>query len=178
MFRGLIIDAKSAAGSLIVKYLARASVMAPFVLALAFATAATTLMLTDRFGSIAAFWMLAGGFIAIGLVATRVVAVKEQVEEVAEKQIATQDAAHAATGAAAKFAMQGLLALLAVLLSTPPRSSMLAEKAKMIFPNTAPLVLLALLALLFWPNLPEGDAEGEIGLAKPMGKRPPTSHSA
>ena len=72
MFRGLISDVKSAAGSLIAKYLARASVVAPFVIALAFATAAITLMLIDRFGSIAAFWMLAGGFILIGLVATRV----------------------------------------------------------------------------------------------------------
>ena len=42
MLRGLISDAKSAAGSLIAKYLARASVVAPFVIALAFATAAIT----------------------------------------------------------------------------------------------------------------------------------------
>jgi hypothetical protein len=173
MFRALISDAKSAAGSLIAKYLARASVVAPFVIALAFATAAITLMLIDRFGSIAAFWMLAGGFIVIGLVATRAVTVKEQGEEIAEKQVATQDAARAA-GAAAQFAMQGLLALLGVLLSTPPRSATLAAGAKRILRNIPPLVLLALLALLFWPNLSEGDAEGaDIGLGKPNSKRPP-----
>ena len=174
MFRGLISDAKSAAGSVMAKYLARASVVVPFVIALAFATNAITLMLIDRFGSIAAFWMLAGGFIVIGLVATRVVTVKEQVEEVAEKQIATQDAARAATGAAAQFAMQGLLALLSMLLSTPPRSATLAAGAKKIVRNIPPLVLLALLALLFWPNLPKGDAEGaDVGFDKPNGKRPP-----
>ena len=178
MFRGLISDVKSAAGSLIAKYLARASVVAPFVIALAFATAAITLMLIDRFGSIAAFWMLAGGFILIGLVATRVATVKEQGEEKAEKRVVTQDAARAATGAAAQFAMQGLLALLGVVLSTPPRSATLAAGAKKVLRNIPPLVLLALLALLFWPNLPEGDAEeADIGLGKPNSKSvPPASH--
>jgi uncharacterized membrane protein len=178
MFRGLISDAKSAAGSLIAKYLARASVVVPFVIALAFATAAITLTLIDRFGSIAAFWMLAGGFIVIGLVATAVVTVKEQGEELAGKQIATQDAARAATGAAAQFAMQGLLALLGMLLSTPPRTATLAAGAKMLVRNIPLLVLLALLALLFWPNPPEGDAEADTGVAKPNGKRPPAGHGA
>ena len=86
MFQGLINDAKSAAGSLIAKYLARASVAVPFVIALGFATAAITFMLVERFGAITASWMVAGGFTLIGLVATLAVTVKEQEEEVAEKQ--------------------------------------------------------------------------------------------
>ena len=53
MFRGLISDAKSASGSLITKHLTRASVAVPFAVALGFATAAITLVLVDRFGSIA-----------------------------------------------------------------------------------------------------------------------------
>ena len=40
MFRGLINDAKSAASSLVLKYVARASVAIPFVIALGFALAA------------------------------------------------------------------------------------------------------------------------------------------
>ena len=73
MFRGLISDAKAASGLLIDKYFVRASVVVPFVVALGFATAAITLMLVNRFGYIAAFWMIAGVFTLIGLVATRVV---------------------------------------------------------------------------------------------------------
>ena len=54
MFKGLINDAKSAAGSVIAKYLARASVVVPFVIAFGFATAALTLVLVERFGAITA----------------------------------------------------------------------------------------------------------------------------
>lgn len=39
MFKGLINDVKAAAGSLVVKYAARASVGMPFIIAFGFATA-------------------------------------------------------------------------------------------------------------------------------------------
>ena len=60
MFRGLINDAKSAAGAMIAKYLARASVAVPFLVALGFGTAALAVMLVERFGSAYAYLMLAG----------------------------------------------------------------------------------------------------------------------
>jgi hypothetical protein len=43
-------------------------------------------MLIERFGTITASWLVAGGFTLIGLVATLAVSVKEHDEEVAEKQ--------------------------------------------------------------------------------------------
>jgi len=174
MFRGLIDDAKSAAGSLIAKYLTRASVAVPFVVALGFATAAITLMLIDRFGSIAAYWMVAGGFIVIGLAATLVVSVKEHEEEVAEKQAESQDTAGVATDAAAQAAVQAPMALLGALLATPLGPGTLAGGAKMVVRNIPLVVLLALLALLFWPSESETDAAGlEAGLGKPNGMHPP-----
>ena len=66
MFRGLISDAKAAAGAVIVKYVARASVAVPFLIAGGFATAALTVMLVDRYGAQTAYWLLAGGFTLIG----------------------------------------------------------------------------------------------------------------
>ncbi len=48
MLRGLINDAKSAAGRVVAKYAVRASVAVPFVIALGFATAGITLMLVER----------------------------------------------------------------------------------------------------------------------------------
>jgi len=174
MFLGLINDAKSAVGSLIAKYLARASVAVPFVIALGFATAAITLMLIDRFGSIAAYWMVAGGFIVIGLAATLVVSVKEHEEEVAEKQAESQDTAGVATDAAAQAAAQAPMALLGALLATPLGPGTLAGGAKMVVRNIPLVVLLALLALLFWPRESETDADGlEAGLGKPNGMHPP-----
>ena len=139
MFRGLISDAKSSTGSLIGKYLARASVAVPFVVALGFATAAITLMLVNRFGCIAAFWMVAGGFALIGLAASRVVTVKEHEEELADKQAENHDTG-VATQAAAQVAVQVLMTLAGTLLSTPPRAGTLAAGAKIVFRNI-PMVL-------------------------------------
>ena len=68
MFRGLINDAKSAAGSLIARYLARASVAVPFIVAIGFGVAAITLLLVERFGAINAYLMVAGGFTVIGFI--------------------------------------------------------------------------------------------------------------
>lgn len=161
MFRGLIGDAKSATGSLVAKYLTRASVAVPFVIALGFATAAITLMLIDRFGSIAAFWIVASGFTVIGVAATRVVTVKEREEEVAEKQAENRDTG-VTSEAAAQVAVQALMALLGVLLSAPRTPSGLGELtagAKMVVRNIPLVILLALLALLFWPSKSESDAD-------------------
>ena len=69
MFQGLLNSAKSAVSSLILKYVARASVAVPFVMALGFAVAAIAAMLVDRFGPITGYWLMAGGLTAIGAIA-------------------------------------------------------------------------------------------------------------
>lgn len=62
MLAGLINQAKLAASDLALKYLARASVAVPFVIALGFALAAVTVMLVERFGQVMAYWMVAGAW--------------------------------------------------------------------------------------------------------------------
>ena len=119
MFRGLINDAKSAAGAVVAKYAARVSVAVPFLVALGFATAAAVLMLTERFGAMTAYWIMAGGFTALGLVAALVVGLKEQEEEIAEAVAEKTDTADVATDAAAQAAVQMPIALLGTLLSSP-----------------------------------------------------------
>jgi hypothetical protein len=180
MFRGLINDAKSAAGSLIAKYLARASVAVPFVVALGFATAAITFMLVDRFGAITAYWIVAGGFTLIGLVATLAVTVKEQEEEVAEHQAEQTDTAGVATDAAAQAAAQAPLALLGALLSTPLGPGTIAGGMKMVVRNIPLVVLLALMALLFWPSEQASEAADvdapDVG-GKPNGAHPPAANA-
>ena len=86
MFAGLINQAKSAASNLVLKYVARASVVVPFVIALGFGLAAITAMLVERFGHITAYWIAAGGLALIGLVAAIVVSVKAHEEVIAEQE--------------------------------------------------------------------------------------------
>ena len=174
MFQGLINDAKSAAGSLIAKYLARASVAVPFVIALGFATAAITFTLIEKFGTITASWIVAGGFTLIGLIATLAVTVKEQEEEVAEKKAEETDTAGVATDAAAQAAAQMPLAMLGAVLSTPFGPSSLAGAAKVLARNIPLVVLLAAIAILFWPSsepsVEEADADTDnMHAGKPNG---------
>jgi hypothetical protein len=178
MFRGLINDAKAAAGSLVGKYLVRASVAVPFVVAIGFAVAAITLMLVDRFGAIYAYLMVAGGFTVVGLIAAVAVTVKEQEVEVADSQAAAGDTASLATDAAAQAAVQTPLALLSMLFATPAGPAALAGGAKTLLRNIPLVVLLALIGLLFWPteSKAEGDEGADAGAGKPNGAHAPLAN--
>src|SRR5262245_35850931 len=160
MFRALINDAKAAAASMVVKYLARASVAVPFVIAAGFAIAAVTHMLIQRFGAVVGCWLLAAGFTLIGLVATLLVKIKEHGEKVAEKQAQAADTAGVANEATAQALMQAPLALAGALASTPLGPKAFANGAKLILRNLPLVVLLGLIALLFWPTQPTA-AQGD-----------------
>ncbi|NJO23167.1 MAG: hypothetical protein HC868_09735 [Sphingomonadales bacterium] len=159
MFRGLINDAKSAAGALIGRYLARASVAVPFIVAAGFVTAAITLLLVERYGAITACWAIAAGFSAIGLVASLVVSVKEQEEQIAEKEAEATDTVGVVTDTAAQAAAQAPLALLGALLSTLMGPTALAGGVKAAVRHWPLVLLLGLIALLFWPHEAEQDED-------------------
>jgi len=161
MFRGLINEAKSAAGSLVARYLARVSVAVPFLAAFGFATAAITLMLVDRYGAIAAYWMIAAGFTAIGLVAALIVSVKEQEEEVADAHAEQSDTRGVATDAVAQAAVQAPLALLGALLTTPGGPSALVGGVKILGRNIPLVLLLAAIGFLLWPSTRPVDGPAE-----------------
>ena len=151
MLRGLINDVKSAAGSVVEKYAARASVAVPFIIALGFATAGVTLMLVERFGHRNAYFMVAGGFMVLGLLAVLIVRTKEHDEVAAEEQAAKTDTADVASDAAAA-AVQMPLALLGALFSGPAGPSSILTLARVLGRNL-PLVLMVLaLGILFWPK--------------------------
>jgi hypothetical protein len=160
MFRGLINDAKSAVGSLVVKYLARASVAIPFVLALGFAVAALTVMLVARFGPMIGYWIMAGGFTAIGIVAAIAVAVKEHEEEVAEAEAEASDTSFVASDAATQAALQAPLALATALLSSPIAPTTTLGAVRLLARNLPLVILIVVIGLLFWPS---EEAAGETG---------------
>jgi hypothetical protein len=69
MFAGLINQAKTAVSGLVLKYVARASVVIPFIVALGFAVAAIAAMLVQHFGHVAGYWIMAGGLAGVGIIA-------------------------------------------------------------------------------------------------------------
>ena len=95
---------------------------------------------------------MAGAFTAIGLVAALVVGLKEQEEEIAEAVAEKTDTAAVATDAAAQAAVQMPIALLGTLLSSPAGPVSVAGLARMVGRNLPLVALLALIALMFWPN--------------------------
>lgn len=154
MFRGLINDVKSAAGSVVEKYAARASVAVPFIIALGFATAGVTLMLVERFGHRNAYLMVAGGFTALGLLAALIVWTKEHDEVVAEEQAVKADTADVASDTAAA-AVQIPLALLGALFTSPAAPSSVLSLARVLGRNLPLVLVLVALGILFWPKSAE-----------------------
>ena len=81
MFGRLISYATSGFTNLIGKYAIRASVAIPFLFALAFGLAGLTVVLIDSYGYRDAYFILAGGFVALGLVGAVAVWLKERHDE-------------------------------------------------------------------------------------------------
>ena len=167
MFRGLINDAKSAASSLVLKYVARASVAVPFVIALGFGIAALAAWLVNQYGYVTGYLLMAGGLAAIGVVAALVVSVKEHEEEVADEAAEEADTSKVATDVAA----QAPLALLGALFTMPGGASSALKVAQVLGRNFPLVLLLVLVGALFWPS--EVVGETESARPRPNGFEPP-----
>jgi hypothetical protein len=148
MFRGLINDAKSAASSLVLKYVARASVAIPFVIALGFGLAALSVWLVNQYGHVTGYLMMAGGLAALGVIAALLVSFKEHEEEVADEVAAEADTSNVATDVAA----QAPLALLGALFTLPGGASSALKVAQVLGRNFPLVLLLVLTGALFWPS--------------------------
>jgi heme exporter protein D len=172
MFRGLINDAKSAVGSLVLKYVARASVAVPFVIAVGFAVAAIASMLVERFGPVTGCWILAAGMAAIGIIAAIVVSVREHKEEVAEERKEKADTQEMISDATAQALIQTPVALLGALFATPGGAATGLSVARALGRNWPLVLLLVLGGALFWPaqTAEEELAAEELGVPrKPNG---------
>jgi hypothetical protein len=169
VFRGLINDAKSAVSSVVLKYVARASVAVPFVVAGGFALAAGNVMLVERYGHVFAYWSMAGGLAAVGLVAALAVRVKEHEEEVADVKAEAADTSLVAT----EVAKEAPLALLGGLLTTPGGLGMVVKVAKMLGNNYALVLLLVAVGTLLWPTEETKAAETPTTEVEPPAPIPP-----
>jgi hypothetical protein len=164
MFRGLINDAKSAASSVILKYVARASVAIPFLIAAGFAVAAITVMLVNSYGHVTAYWIMAGGLAVIGVVASLAVSVKEHGEEVADQQAEQADTSEMA----AEVAKQAPLAMLGALFAMPGGGTAALKLAQVLGRNFPLVLLLVLIGALFWPSEPAAEVQEEVEPVEPL----------
>ena len=163
MFRSLINDAKSAASSLVLKYVARASVAVPFVIAAGFALAAITATLVERFGQVTAYWLVAGGLAAVGIVAALAVSIKEEEEAKAEQVAEESDTQEVVSDAAAQAIAQTPIALLSALMTTPGGATSALGVARLLGRNFPLVLLLVMIGALFWPNSePPTDEDADI----------------
>jgi hypothetical protein len=176
MFQGLINNAKSAVSSLVLKYLARASVAVPFLIALGFALAATTVMLVDRFGHITAYWVVAGGLALVGAMAAVIVFAREHEEEIAEQVAEKTDTEEVVGNAAAQAIVQTPIALLGALFASSPATAI--GGVRLLARNLPLVLLLVMIGSLFWPTQPEEDSQETDQCLKPNGadEMPSTRH--
>jgi hypothetical protein len=169
MFAGVINQAKAAASGLLLKYVARASVAVPFVIALGFALAAVTVMLVERFGQVTAYWLLAAGLAAIGGVAAMAVSVKEQEEEEAEQLAEEADTGEAVSEATAQAVVQTPIALLGALFSMPGGATSALSAARLLGRNFPLVLLLVMIGALFWPTDEATPSNDEVDARRPNG---------
>ena len=174
MFAGLINQAKSAASHLVLKYVARASVAVPFVIAAGFALAAVTVMLVERFGHVMAYWLVAGGLAVIGVIASIVVSVKEHEEEVVEQQAAKTDTEELVSDATAEALAQTPIALLGAFMTMPGGAAGALSAVRLLARNFPLVVLLVLIGALFWPTKEGEPLEDELdAVRRPNGSDDP-----
>jgi hypothetical protein len=167
MFQGLINNAKSAVSGLVLKYVARASVAVPFVIALGFALAAITVMLVDRFGHVTAYWAVAGGLAVVGAIAALIVSAKEHEEEVAEQVAEKADTEELVSDATAQAIVQSPIALLGALFTSSPSTAL--SGVRLLARNLPLVLLLVMIGALFWPAAPAADEADDNERIKPNG---------
>jgi small neutral amino acid transporter SnatA (MarC family) len=170
VFARLLTDAKSAVSGLVLKYVARASVAVPFVIALGFALAAITVMLVERFGHVIAYWMVAGGLVVVGIAAAIVVSVKEHEEEVAEQQAEKADTEEGVSAATVQAIVQTPIALVSALFAAPGGATTALSVARLLGRNLPLVLLLVMIGALFWPSEGAGAPDEDLEVArKPNG---------
>ena len=75
MFEAIVNRAQRSVETVVLKYVARAAVALPFIIALGFGTASAAVKLSEDFGTMTAYGILAASFAGIGLAASAAIAV-------------------------------------------------------------------------------------------------------
>ena len=120
-------------------------------------------MLVERFGHVMAYWLVAGGLAAIGIVAAIAVSVKEQEEEKAEQLAEEADTQEVVSDATAQAMVQTPIALLGALFTTPGGATSALSVARLLGRNFPLVLLLVMIGALFWPTKEELPVDEDAG---------------
>jgi hypothetical protein len=176
LFAGLINNAKSAVGQVILKYVARASVATPFVIAVGFALAAITVMLVQRFGHVIGFWLMAVGLAAIGVIAAIAVSIKEHEEKNAGQKAGEAYIKTVMSDTTAQAVMQAPVALLGAGLPAPGGATTALKVARILGRNFPLVLLLVMISALFWPTANEAEPPDVDEKVRPNGFQPAATY--
>jgi hypothetical protein len=134
------------------------------VVAIGFAVAAVTMQLIDRFGAIQASWIIASGFLVLGLIGLAFAWWHDRPTDQSPTEVKPEVAASASADEATLPAnMQLPLALVGSLLTTSSSFISPLTLLRFLGRNAALVTFAALLALVLWPQRPEsGDAPGPV----------------
>lgn len=124
MFQGLLKRAERSIDQVVAKYMGRAMVAVPMLVAGGFATAALTVKLVDLYGSVVAYGVMAALFGVIGLVTTAIV-------NVGPNLTAEAPAAEAETAASSEQPQE----------SSADAADLLTPELRALFASAAPMAL-------------------------------------
>ncbi len=127
MFQGLFKRAENKIDSVLAKYLGRALVAVPLLVAAGFATAALTVKAVEIYGTVTGYAMMAALFAVIGLVTMAIVGIEQRREAEPETAAQADTASTEAEQAEAGIDPMDLL--------TPEVRAMLASTAPMALPG-------------------------------------------
>jgi hypothetical protein len=97
MFQSLINRAQRSIDTLVSRYVARAAVAVPFIVAMGFGTAAASVKLTQVYGNLTAYTILAAAFAGIGLIAAAGIAFSGSGEPASSDEPEAEEAAQSDT---------------------------------------------------------------------------------
>jgi hypothetical protein len=99
MFEGIVNRAQTSVDTLVTKYVTRMAVTLPFLISIAFAIAAAVVKLSDVYGSLAAYCIIAAAFAGLGLLAALAIALLKPapIETMAETEAEATAAESTAT---------------------------------------------------------------------------------
>ena len=110
MLQAIVDRAQRSIDTLISKYVTRAAVAVPFVVAIGFGTAAATVKLTEEFGGMIAYSILAAAFGAIGILAATAIALRRPTPPANEEPVGEATVASEEVGKKASFDPEMILA--------------------------------------------------------------------
>ena len=154
MLQAIVDRAQRSIETLVSKYVRRAAVGVPFVIALGFGTAAATVKLTAEFGSMVAYAILAVAFASVGLAAAAAIAMSGP-NSVATP--ATGDDATASIDATGKESAIGPDVILAALGAVGPAA--LPGMVRLLARNLSLVLAVAIIAYLLFSDTKKADAD-------------------